>query len=84
MTRFLLIAALAVMASGCAAQAERADRFAGDGLDVLENTSRVAVNTCRQYLGSTARVGPLLEWIDTAEEREAFKLLFSGGDINLP
>ena len=75
---------VALVLGGCAAQAEQADRFVGEGLDVLENTSRVAVNTCRQYLGSTARIGPLLEWIDTDDKRAAYQALFSDEPIALP
>ena len=84
MKRIILTAALAALTGACAAQAERADRFAGEGLDVLENTSRVAVNTCRQYLGSTARIGPVLEWIDTDEKRGAYQILFSAEPLALP
>ena len=75
---------LGLVVCGCAAQAEQADRFVGEGLDVLENTSRVAVNTCRQYLGTTARVGPLLEWINTDERRAAYQVLFSADALTLP
>ena len=81
MIRALLII---LLLGGCAAQAETAERFAGEGLDVLENTSRVAVNTCRQYLGRTARIGPLFEWIKTPEQRQAFTLLFSSTSPVLP
>lgn len=73
-----------LLLAGCASQAEQANRFVGEGLDVLENTSRVAVNTCRQYLGSTARIGPLLEWIDTEERRAAYQVLFSADTLTLP
>ena len=73
-----------LLLAGCASQAEQADRFVGEGLDVLENTSRVAVNTCRQYLGTTARVGPLLEWIDTDDKRAAYQVLFSAESLTLP
>ncbi len=69
---------------GCASQAEQADRFVGEGLDVLENTSRVALNTCRQYLGGTVRVEPLLEWLDSDEKRQAWTLLFSADTLTLP
>ena len=76
--------AILVLLGGCAAQAQQAERITAEGLDVLENTSQVALTTCRQYLGGTVRVGPLLEWIRTDEQRAAYSLLFGGDQLELP
>ena len=56
----------------------------GEGLDALEGASALGVKACFRYLGSTARVGPLLEVLPTSEKRSAWLVLFGNESVPLP
>ena len=70
--------------TGCASQLAKVEEAGGQGLDALEGASALGVKACFRYLGSTARVGPLLEVLPTSEKRGAWLVLFGNESVPLP
>lgn len=80
-----IIAALAVAGlTGCSSTLAEVEQVGSESFDALEGSSNLGVRACKRYLGGTARVGPLLEWLDTEEKRNAWLALFSEPPTPLP
>lgn len=75
---------LVLLLAGCQTQLAAVEEVGSEGLGALEDTSGLAVKACKRYLGDTARVGPLLEWLDTSEKRSAWLVLFGEESTPLP
>lgn len=72
--KIVTIVAMLLLA-GCAGLQGKAEDIGGETFDALENASETTLKAVKRYHCRTARIGPLLEEYDTAEERDAWSVL---------
>lgn len=60
---------------GCTVYGDEIEAVGGRAFDELEAGSALGVKASKRYLCRTARVGPLLDELDTPEESEAWAAL---------